>query len=132
MAEIRKFIEAVLWLIPLDSRPDGYDPLISKKITKAKVQRLADASEAVWTAMLDCDAAGIGRAFTETLRATKAILPNTVPSHLDPVWQKYDKETHGCLFTGCGGGFLMVIAEEKPSDDAFQMKINDRDWWRKN
>lgn len=152
IAEIQKFIEKVLWLIPLNPRPDGYDPLISKQLTKAKVQRLADASQAVWSAMLECDAASLGDAFTETLKATKSILPHgmfhfltflsifilfssikcsvAVPPYLDPIWQKYDAETHGCLFTGCGGGFLMVIAEEKPNTEAFQIKINNRDWWR--
>ena len=130
IGQIYRFIEKVLWLIPLDSRPDGYDPLVSKQITEANVKELADASAAIWSAMLECDAERLGKAFTDTVRATKAILPNTVPSYLDPIWQRYDKDTLGCLFTGCGGGFLMVIAHEKPNGDAFQIKVNAHDWWR--
>jgi len=127
---IYKFVEKVLWLIPMHERNGGYDPLITKHLTESNVEKLADASEAVWRGILNCDAKGFGKGLTETVRAWKAILPNTVPSHLDPIWQKYDSETHGCLFSGCGGGFLMVVADARPSEHAFQIKINAKDWWQ--
>lgn len=133
IAQIYQWIERVLWLVPLGvdhSRQKGYDPLISKDLTESNVEKLADASEAVWSAILKCDAAGFGKGLTETLKAWKLILPNTVPTNLDPIWQKYDAETHGCLFTGCGGGFIMVVSDKRPSDNAFQIKINDEDWWQ--
>jgi len=128
--KICEFVEKVLWLIPMNDRHENYDPLIKKNLTESNVEKLADASEKVWKAMLNCDAEEFGIGLTETLKAWKLILPNTVPKQLDPIWQKYDKENHGCLFTGCGGGFLMVIADKKPDKDAFQIKINNKDWWK--
>lgn len=128
--EIYNFIEKVLWLVPVQERKDGYDPLIKKNLTEGNVEKLADAADKVWKAMLNCDAEDFGVGLTETLKAWKLILPNTVPDSLDSIWQKYDKENYGCLFTGCGGGFLMVVANKKPDEKAFQVKINLKDWWR--
>mmetsp|Transcript_24450 Transcript_24450/g.21368 ORF Transcript_24450/g.21368 Transcript_24450/m.21368 type:complete len:520 (+) Transcript_24450:27-1586(+) len=129
--EIYAFVEKVLWLIPVKSlRIDGYSPLEEKALTEDNVEKLADASEKCWKGILNCDAENFGVGLTETLKAWKLILPLTVPPELDPIWQKYDKANYGCLFTGCAGGFLMVVAKSKPDEKAFQVKIQDKDWWK--
>eukprot|EP00484_Ammonia_sp_Unknown_P027569 CAMPEP_0197034252 /NCGR_PEP_ID=MMETSP1384-20130603/12414_1 /TAXON_ID=29189 /ORGANISM="Ammonia sp." /LENGTH=470 /DNA_ID=CAMNT_0042464155 /DNA_START=23 /DNA_END=1435 /DNA_ORIENTATION=+ len=129
--EIHEFVERVLWMVPVTTlRSADYNPLTKKNVTEENVEKLADASEKAWRGILNCDAEDFGAGLTETLKAWKLILPNTVPSSLDPIWQKFDKETHGCLFSGCGGGFLMVVSDKKPDDKAFQIKINTKEWWR--
>ena len=58
-SDICKWLETVLWLVPLPSRPDGYDPLKSKNITTAVVTRLAEASAQAWDALV-CVSGSLG------------------------------------------------------------------------
>eukprot|EP01084_Bolivina_argentea_P013984 26166_1 len=129
--DIHKFIENVLWLVPIKLRPLGFDPVAIKHLTASNVEQLANASKKVWNAMLNCDVKNFGIGLTETLKCYKLILPNTVPNELDIIWRKYDKNNYGCSFSGAGGGgFLMVVSDHKPSENAYQIKINHKDWWK--
>ena len=50
--ETCRWLEEVLWLVPLPSRHDGYDPLLTKNITPAVVEKLAQASAKAWDAVV--------------------------------------------------------------------------------
>lgn len=122
------WLQKVLWLVPLPSRPDGYDPLEKKDLTKENVGLLAEASSRAWTAIETHDAPMLGQALSDTMVAWSRILPNTVPQPVSDEWcAPYRNKHHGCLFSGCGGGFLLVISDE-PVDKGFQIEIKTTHW----
>ena len=60
------------------------------------------------------------------MHAWKELLPETVPKGSEIYWDPY-KNSHGYLFSGAGGGFLMVISDT-PVDGGFQLQINSQPW----
>jgi cytidyltransferase-like protein len=125
-----RWLEGVLWLVPLPSRPEGYDPLLTKNISHDRVKLLADASASAWQAIQAKDARALGKALSDTMLAWREMLPNTVPQPSSDQWcapYRQDPNVHGCLFSGCGGGYLMVISE-KPVLRGFQIKIKTSPW----
>jgi len=67
------------------------------------------------------------------MSAWKEMLPATVPdiAELTAFWKKYENESYGCLFSGAGGGYLMVI-NDKPVKNSFKIKINTQYYCTKN
>ena len=72
------------------------------------------------------DAPELGGALLDTMRAWKAILPNTIPPTSRQWCQPYE-DSHGYLFSGAGGGFLMVVSDT-PVANGFQVSINTTPW----
>merc|ERR1711988_2075947 len=73
-----QWLQQVLWLVPLPSRPAEYDPLLVQQITTEGVQLLSDASNQAWQAIQDRDAPKLGDALSKTMQAWAVILPHTV------------------------------------------------------
>jgi hypothetical protein len=93
------------------------------------VRRGADAQ-----AILDRDAAKLGGALSATMAAWGVMLPYTTDPYLGKDAAKsaqlaefvasYDRpHTHGCLFSGAGGGFLMVVSDT-PVANGMALTIN--------
>lgn len=149
-AEVFKWLESVLYIveIPFVSRPEDYssqkinhlkDPNVAHDKKVAMVKSLSDASESAWNAICAMDIDALGKALSATMDAWGVMLPYTTDPYQamegyagDPVkskelkefWSKYDApNTKGCLFSGAGGGFLMVI-NDKPVEDGVQIQIN--------
>ena len=87
-----------------------------------------------WEAILAMDATKLGKSLSDTLAAWGAMLPYTTDPYLRKDAQKsaqlrrfvaqYDRpHTKGCLFSGAGGGFLLVVSET-PVEGAMQMRLN--------
>uniref|UniRef100_A0A6U2XYV3 Cytidyltransferase-like domain-containing protein n=1 Tax=Lotharella globosa TaxID=91324 RepID=A0A6U2XYV3_9EUKA len=144
-AAIFKWLEDVLYIvdIPFVSRPKGYNSqkinlLKDEKVSDAEkvnlVKALGEASEEAWKGIQEMDADKLGGALSNTMKAWKAMLPYTVDpftngdaeksKKLLDFWKKYDyPNTKGCLFSGAGGGFLMVI-NDKPVENGIKITIN--------
>lgn len=148
-AQVFKWLESVLWVvdIPFVSRPPDFnsqrinhikDVAVPKETKVAMIKALSETSEAAWNAILAMDAAALGKALTATMAAWGVMLPYTLDPYLasdgypgDPnkskelkeFWTKYDNKHEGCLFSGAGGGFLMVISTT-PVEDAMQITLN--------
>eukprot|EP01062_Namystynia_karyoxenos_P025936 TRINITY_DN20303_c0_g1_i1.p1 TRINITY_DN20303_c0_g1~~TRINITY_DN20303_c0_g1_i1.p1 ORF type:complete len:273 (+),score=65.97 TRINITY_DN20303_c0_g1_i1:97-915(+) len=128
-----RWLERVLWLVPLPSRPPGYNPLKEKHITQDNCRALAAASAEAWAAIEDKDAPRLGRALSATMAAWRQLLPETVPQPRSTGWvAPYADAPHlGHLFSGSGGGFLLVISEvETPAlrANAFKVKVRTQPW----
>jgi cytidyltransferase-like protein len=117
------WLSSVLYLIPLAPRPDDYDPIKERHLTKELVKELGDAGELCWQSILNKDAAGLGQSMTRTFLTWKKILPYTVPDH---VMQEMEaKSFHACLgatTSGSGGGYV-VLASERNIEGAFRISV---------
>lgn len=120
------WLERVLWLVPLPSRPDGYNPLKIKNVTQPVVARLADASQRAWDGVLACDAAALGCALSDTMVCWHEMLPETVPEGSEE-WLRPYAGSHGCLFSGAGGGFLLVVSDTEVLN-GFHIEIQNEPW----
>lgn len=149
-AAVFSWLERVLYIVPIpfESRPGDYDSQRVNHLTDssvpeaakvAMVSALASASELAWRSICSMDSAGLGRALSETMAAWEAMLPYTVDPYrasdgytgdeeksaaLRKFWKAYDApHTKGCLFSGAGGGFLMVISDTVVPD-GIKIQIN--------
>lgn len=144
-AAMFRWLESVVHIveIPFVSRPPGYssqeinyikDPDVPVATKRTMVRALAEASEAAWDAILAMDSRALGKALSDTMAAWGAMLPYTTDPYfgkdaakseeLRAFVARYDApHTKGCLFSGAGGGFLMVISDEHV-EGGLRMAIN--------
>jgi cytidyltransferase-related domain len=121
--ETCKWLSDVIHLVPLEPRPQGYDPLKIMNLEKDIVKELGEAGERCWEAIMKKDVAMLGKSMTDTLLSWKKMLPLTVPD-----WVMQELETRylpfypGAITSGSGGGYIMV-ASEKPVEGAVKIKV---------
>eukprot|EP00755_Sulcionema_specki_P028434 Sspe_Gene.89886::Locus_61559_Transcript_1_1_Confidence_1.000_Length_1617::g.89886::m.89886 len=132
-ASTSRWLEKVLYFVPLPSRPPGYDPLKVKNLTKENAATIARGADLAWEGIKEKDAKKLGRGLSTTMEGWAALLPETVPRPKSEGWLRpYRDEPHlGCLFTGAGGGFLMVVSEvETPvlAKNAFKLRVKNTPW----
>ncbi|MEJ2627445.1 MAG: adenylyltransferase/cytidyltransferase family protein [bacterium] len=63
--EICNWLSTVLHLIPLKPRPNGYDPIGKKEITKEDIKELGNAGELCWQSILKKDIVGLGKSLPQ-------------------------------------------------------------------
>jgi hypothetical protein len=112
--ETCKWLSDVIHLVPLEPRPQGYDPLKIMNLEKDIVKELGEAGARCWEAIMKKDVAMLGKSMTDTLLSWKKMLPLTVPD-----WVMQELETRylpfypGAITSGSGGGYMMVASEKK-------------------
>jgi len=117
------WLSDVIHLVPLEPRPQGYDPLKIMNLEKTVVKELGEAGERCWEAVIKKDIAMLGKSMTDTLLSWKKMLPLTVPD-----WVMKELETNylpyypGAITSGSGGGYMMV-ASEKAVPGAINIKV---------
>jgi len=121
--EICDWLSDVLYLIPLDPRPEGYDPIKVKNLKQSFVKELGESGENCWKSILKKDLIGLGRSLTSSFLAWRKMLPNTVPD-----WVMHEMETKylpnyaGVITSGSGGGYALV-ASDREIDGAVKIKV---------
>ncbi len=109
---ICEWLSDVLYLIPLEPRPLGYDPIAVKNIEKEFVKELGDSGNECWESIIKKDINGLGKAMTKSFLAWKKMLPNTVPDYvLNEMETKYISNYPGAITSGSGGGYAVVVSE---------------------
>lgn len=112
--EICDWLTAVIHLVPLKARPEGYDPLKEIHLEKHFIRDLGEAGDRCWESILMKDIAGLGKALSDTLISWKKILPLTVPDDIMKEMETiYFSEYPGAITTGCGGGYIIVVSEKE-------------------
>ena len=113
-----RWFERVLHLIPVGPRPLGYNPLGRKHLDPEWIRRLSQSGRDCFDAIVGLDAAALGRSLNECSLAWDAILPDTL-SHptikvdLKRLLAAYQSEYEGAMYSGCGGGYLVVASESE-------------------
>jgi len=117
------WLSEVLHLIPLEPRPDGYDPLKVMHLEKHLVKELGEAGDLCWNSILRKDIYGLGMALTNTFISWSKILPLTVPDWvMKEMTKNYLPYYPGAITSGAGGGYIIVVSD-KPVHGAIKIRI---------
>jgi len=121
--EVAAWLERVIHLVPVGGRPDGYDPLGERRLDPAWVARLGASGRACFDAIVAMDLAALGESLNECSRAWDAILPQiyehpAIKADLRGLLAGYTAEYPGAMYSGCGGGYLIVASGEAPPGSA--------------
>ena len=125
--KVARWLEKVLHLLPVEPRPDGYNPLGVKNLSPKWVAKLGQSGNDCFNAIVKMDAKALGASFNLNMACWEKLLPHVVrhPSlrvDLMPILQAYQKQYLGAMYSGCGGGYLIVVSE-KPVPGAFQVTV---------
>jgi cytidyltransferase-like protein len=111
---ICEWLSRVLHLIPLDPRPEGYDPLRTSDLKIEYVKELAESADLCWKSILHKDVSGLGKSLTATFLSWKKILPYTVPDWImQEMESRFLYKYPGAITSGSGGGYAVVASEEE-------------------
>lgn len=124
---VARWLEKVLWLIPVEPRPEGYNPLVEKNFDPKWVVKLGQTGKLIYDAILKMDAVALGKGVNQGLKCWDVLLPQSMRH---PVMQvdlielatAYQQQYRGACYSGPGGGYLIVVSEE-PVPGAFQIKV---------
>ena len=126
-AKVARWLSGILHLIPVEPRPDGYNPLGIKNLEPKWVAKLGQSGRDCFNAIVKMDARALGASLNLNMRCWEKLLPHVVrhPAlRLDllPILKAYQKQYFGAMYSGCGGGYLIVVAET-PVSGAFQVNV---------
>jgi hypothetical protein len=126
-AGVAEWLESVFYMIPVMQRPVGYNPLETRRLDPRWISRLGQSGKDCFSAIVERDLRALGESMNECMRCWEAILPGTVrhPTiqiDLMELLAYYQARYPGAMYSGCGGGYLFVVAEE-PVAGAFQIKV---------
>ncbi len=117
------WLSDVLHLVPLEPRPEGYDPLKIMHLEKNLISELGESGDECWKSVMKKDVSGLGKALTNTLLSWKKILPLTVPDWvMKEMETKYLPNYPGAITSGSGGGYVIVVSE-KEVKGAIKIKV---------
>ncbi len=111
------WLERVLHLIPVGPRPPGYAPLGTRRLDPGWIRRLGRSGWDCYDAIVRNDVAALGASMVECSTAWDQILPDTlahptIKLDLKKILTAYQSAYPGAMFSGCGGGYLVVASEE--------------------
>jgi hypothetical protein len=126
-SKVAHWLETVLHLLPVEPRPDGYNPLGLKNLEPKWVARLGQSGKDCFEAIVKMDAPALGASLNLNMKCWETLLPNTVRHplirlNLMALLKAYQRQYLGAMFSGCGGGYLMVVSKE-PVPGAFKVNI---------
>jgi galactokinase/mevalonate kinase-like predicted kinase len=114
--DVAAWIDNVFYMIPINQRPVGYNPLGIKNLDREYVRRLGQSGKDCYDAIINKDIARLGASMNECMICWEALLPHTVnhPTLDVPIkeilaW--YQSQYPGAMYSGCGGGYLYVVSE---------------------
>ena len=73
-----RWLEEVIWLLPVAQRPEGYNPLGIKNLDPEWIRRLGDTGQECYDAILARDTVRLGASMNACMECWEAILPHTV------------------------------------------------------
>ena len=122
-----RWLEGVFYMVPVAPRPPGYSPLGEKNLDPGWIERLGRSGRACYEAIIGRDLRALGDSMNECMACWETILPHTVrhPTltvDLVALLRYYQSRYVGAMYSGCGGGYVFVVADE-PVPGGFQVTI---------
>ncbi len=124
---VARWLERVLYLLPVEPRPVGYSPLGEQHLEPRWVARLGQAGRDCFDAIQRMDVEALGASLNLNMKCWEALLPHVVRHPLIKVdlaalLKAYQRSYPGAMLSGCGGGYLLV-ASKTPVPGAFQVNV---------
>ena len=115
--EVARWLECVLQLVPINQRPEGYNPLGVKNLDPVWIGRLGQTGRCCYEAILRRDVRALGESMNLCMQCWENILPHivrhpTIRMDLKAILANFQSRYPGAMYSGCGGGYLMVASEE--------------------
>jgi hypothetical protein len=125
--KVARWLSNILHLIPVEPRPDGYSPLGIKNMEPKWVARLGQSGQDCYDAIVKMDAKALGASFNLNMKCWETLLPHVVRHpllrlDLMPLLKAYQRQYLGAMYSGCGGGYLIVVSKE-PVSGAFKVNV---------
>jgi hypothetical protein len=126
-AKVARWLGGVLYLIPVEPRPDGYNPIGVKNLSAKWVAKLGRSGQDCYNAILKMDAPALGASLNLNMQCWETLLPHVVRHpvlrvDLIPILKAYQRQYLGAMYSGCGGGYLIVVSNE-PVPGAFRVNV---------
>ncbi len=128
---VARWLESVIYMVPILQRPDGYNPLGIQNFDPVWVQRLGQTGKDCYDAIVNKDIQGLADAMNACMVCWETILPHTVrhPTikiDLLDILAHYQTRYRGAMYSGCGGGYVYVVSDE-PVPGGFQVRVRTAD-----
>ena len=125
--EIAQWLGKNLYILPVNTRPDGYHPLGRQNFDPKWISRLGQSGKDCFDAIVKKDVTAFGESLNECMRCWQTLLPDvvehpTIKVNLLELLDYYQANYAGAMYSGCGGGYLYVASDE-PVPGGFQVKI---------
>jgi hypothetical protein len=125
--KVARWLNSVLHLIPVEPRPDGYSPLGVKNLKPKWVESLGRSGRDCFDAIVKMDAKRLGESFNLNMKCWEKLMPHIVRHpllrvELMPLLKAYQQQYPGAMYSGCGGGYLIVVSNE-PVPGAFKINV---------
>jgi hypothetical protein len=125
---VARWLEKVLYVIAVEPRPEGYSPLGVKNLKPEWVARLGRSGKDCYNAIVKMDAKALGASFNANMKCWETLLPHVVKHplirlDLMGLLKAYQQEYAGAMYSGCGGGYLLVVSENKPVPGGFKVRV---------
>jgi hypothetical protein len=124
---VARWLSDVLHLIAVEPRPLGYSPLGIKRLDAKWIAKLGQSGQDCYDAIVKMDFRALGESLNVNMKCWETLLPEVVRHpllrpDLMPLLRAYQHQYLGAMFSGCGGGYLIVVSE-KPVPGAFQVNV---------
>jgi hypothetical protein len=126
-SETVAWLERVLHLVPVAQRPPGYDPLGVQRLDPEWICRLGQSGRDCYDAIVRRDLAALGASMVECSDAWDALLPGiyqhpAIALDLKRLLTAYQAAYPGAMYSGCGGGYVIVAADAEVQG-SFSIKV---------
>lgn len=124
---VARWLGNVLHLVPVEPRPEGYDPLGEKNLMPQWIDRLGQSGRDCYDAIVAMNAKKLGASLNLNMKCWETLLPRVVRHPLIRVdlmglLKAYQRQYLGAMYSGCGGGYLIVVSE-KAVPGAFKVNV---------
>ncbi|MGB7848101.1 MAG: hypothetical protein WBL63_20995 [Candidatus Acidiferrum sp.] len=125
--KVARWLESVLHLIAVEPRPEGYSPLGVKNLDPRWVAQLGHSGRDCYNAIVSRDVKALGAALNLNMKCWETLLPHVVRHpllrvDLMPLLKAHQRQYAGAMYSGCGGGYL-IVASERTVPGAFRVNI---------
>jgi hypothetical protein len=125
--DVARWLGGVLHLVPIEPRPAGYSPLGARNLDPEWIARLGRSGRDCFDAIVRMDAEALGASLNLTMACWEALLPHVVRhpmlrKDLVPLLAAYQEQYAGAMYSGCGGGYLIVVSKD-PVPGALRVRV---------
>ena len=126
-ARVARWLGKVLQVLPVEPRPPGYNPLGEQNLDPKWVARLGQSGKDCFEAIGRMDVQALGDSLNLNMKCWETLLPLTVRHPLIKVdlaglLKAYQRRYPGAMYSGCGGGYL-IVASGEPVPGACQVTV---------